>query len=109
MKTICQVGRISARMIKLRAITVQPGKADSIKLEELPPPKPNGALLVRAVALGVCGTDRDIVDGHYGWAPHGADRLVLGHESLGKVEQAPPRRDFQSGGFRGARGRRPGP
>ena len=46
-------------------------------------------MLVRTLALGVCGTDRDIVSGHYGWAPPGAQRLVLGHESLGKVENAP--------------------
>jgi len=93
----------------LRAITVEPGRANSIKLEELPPPKPNGALLVRAVALGVCGTDRDIVDGHYGWAPHGADRLVLGHESLGKVEQAPAGSDFKSGDLVVGIVRRPDP
>ena len=81
----------------MRAITVEPGKANSIKLEEVPPPKANGALLVRAVALGVCGTDRDIIDGHYGWAPHGADRLVLGHESLGKVEHVPAGSEFKPG------------
>ena len=27
--------------------------------------------------------------GHYGWAPPGAERLILGHESLGGVEEAP--------------------
>jgi len=93
----------------LRAITVQPGKANSIKLEELPPPKANGALLVRAVALGVCGTDRDIIDGHYGWAPHGADRLVLGHESLGKVEHAPAGSEFKAGDLVVGIVRRPDP
>jgi glucose 1-dehydrogenase len=37
----------------------------------------------------VCGTDREILAGEYGWAPPGQDRLVLGHESLGLVRQAP--------------------
>ncbi len=41
--------------------------------------------LVEAIAVGVCGTDTEIVDGKYGWAPRGKTRLVLGHESLGRV------------------------
>jgi threonine dehydrogenase-like Zn-dependent dehydrogenase len=45
---------------------------------------------VRTVALGVCGTDREILSGAYGTAPPGDPRLVLGHESLGEVESAPP-------------------
>jgi threonine dehydrogenase-like Zn-dependent dehydrogenase len=39
--------------------------------------------------VGVCGTDVEIVAGEYGEAPPGADRLVLGHESLGRVREAP--------------------
>jgi threonine dehydrogenase-like Zn-dependent dehydrogenase len=33
----------------------------------------------------VCGTDAEIADGGYGWAPPGEERLILGHESLGRV------------------------
>ena len=74
----------------MRALTVAPGVANSARVEDVPdPPASDGAVLVRTLALGVCGTDRDIVSGHYGWAPPGAQRLVLGHESLGKVENAP--------------------
>jgi threonine dehydrogenase-like Zn-dependent dehydrogenase len=40
---------------------------------------------VEAIAVGVCGTDVEISEGKYGWAPPGHDRLVLGHESLGRV------------------------
>jgi len=47
-------------------------------------------VLVRALALGVCGTDREIISGAYGQAPPGAERLVLGHESYGEVITAPP-------------------
>ena len=35
--------------------------------------------------MGVCGTDVEIATGLYGWAPPGRDRLILGHESLGRV------------------------
>lgn len=74
----------------MRAITVHPLKANSIELRDVPEPAPeHGALLVEAIALGVCGTDREIADGDYGWAPPGADRLILGHESLGRVLEAP--------------------
>jgi threonine dehydrogenase-like Zn-dependent dehydrogenase len=49
-----------------------------------------GALLVRAVALGVCATDRDIVAAKDGAPPPGHKRLIIGHESLGRVVEAPP-------------------
>jgi threonine dehydrogenase-like Zn-dependent dehydrogenase len=74
----------------MRALTVQPGHAHSIKLEDVPlPSEEDGAMLVRALALGICGTDREIIAGDYGWQPPGQQRLILGHESLGRVEQAP--------------------
>ena len=70
----------------MKAITVEPMKAGSARLEEVPEPDPrNGAVLVEGIAVGVCGTDVEIVEGKYGWAPPGKDRLVLGHESLGRV------------------------
>lgn len=42
-------------------------------------------MLVEGLAVGVCGTDVEIVSGIYGWAPPGRERLILGHESLGRV------------------------
>lgn len=93
----------------MRAITVEPGTANSIKLEDIAAPAASGNLLVRALALGVCGTDRDIIDGHYGWPPPGAKRLVLGHESLGEVEQAPPDSGFKAGDLVVGIVRRPDP
>ncbi len=47
-------------------------------------------VLVRTVALGVCRTDREIISGEYGAAPPGQKRLIIGQESLGRVETAPP-------------------
>lgn len=73
----------------MRAITVLPGLANSIRLDEIAePPLSDGAILVRTRALGICGTDREIVDGLYGSAPTSAERLVLGHESFGIVQDA---------------------
>jgi glucose 1-dehydrogenase len=74
----------------MRAITVVPGVANSARLDDVPDPPPSdGGIVVRTRALGVCGTDREILSGAYGAAPPGEQRLVLGHESLGVVEAAP--------------------
>jgi threonine dehydrogenase-like Zn-dependent dehydrogenase len=75
----------------LRAITILPGVADSAQLDDIPEPsiEEEGTILVRTLALGVCGTDREIVSGAYGQAPPGSERLVLGHESFGEVIEAP--------------------
>jgi threonine dehydrogenase-like Zn-dependent dehydrogenase len=70
----------------MKAITIEPMKAGSARLEEVPEPDArDGSVLVEAVAVGVCGTDVEMVEGKYGWAPPGKERLVLGHESLGRV------------------------
>ncbi|HEY7488309.1 MAG TPA: glucose 1-dehydrogenase [Streptosporangiaceae bacterium] len=74
----------------MRALTVVPLTKDSLAVTDVADPVPrDGELLVEGIALGVCGTDREIARGDYGWAPPGADRLVLGHESLGRVRTAP--------------------
>ena len=44
-------------------------------------------MLVRTLEVGVCGTDREISEGHFGVPPEGEDVLVLGHEFLGRVER----------------------
>jgi len=63
----------------------------SARLEDIPEPDVlNGSVLVEAVAAGVCGTDVEIAAGKYGWAPAGRARLVLGHESLGRVLEPAP-------------------
>jgi glucose 1-dehydrogenase len=73
----------------MRALTIQPGVANSLSLDDWPEPTAEGGrLVVRALALGICGTDREIIAADYGTAPPGSPRLVLGHESLGEVTQA---------------------
>jgi glucose 1-dehydrogenase len=94
----------------MRALTVEPGRAGSLQVGDVPEPDPDaGALLVEGLALGVCGTDKEIARGEYGWAPTGRQRLVLGHESLGRVRQAPPNSGFSSGDLVVGVVRRPDP
>ncbi len=74
----------------MRAVTVVPLQKDSVELTEMPePPEADGPVLVETLAVGICGTDLEIVNGDYGWAPEGEERLTLGHESLGRVAEAP--------------------
>ena len=94
----------------MRALTVIPMQAGSAAVTEMPEPEPGpGELLVDGIALGICGTDREIVDGEYGWAPPGSERLVLGHESLGRVREAPDGSGFASGDLVVGVVRRPDP
>jgi 2-desacetyl-2-hydroxyethyl bacteriochlorophyllide A dehydrogenase len=74
----------------MRALTVIPGVRGSAAVRDVPePPASDGEVLVATHAMGICGTDREILDGQYGAAPPGAERLVLGHESIGRVREAP--------------------
>ncbi|HEX6673430.1 MAG TPA: glucose 1-dehydrogenase [Actinomycetes bacterium] len=94
----------------MRAITVLPGKEGSAELSEVgEPPPSDGPVLVEALALGVCGTDREIIEGTYGTAPPGHDRLVLGHESLGRVVEAPAGAGLERGDLVAGIVRRPDP
>jgi glucose 1-dehydrogenase len=94
----------------MQAITVRPGQAGSARLEEVAePPGQDGGLLVQTLAVGVCGTDLEISQGEYGWAPPGRDRLVLGHESLGRVLEAPAGSDLRPGDLVVGIVRRPDP
>jgi glucose 1-dehydrogenase len=73
----------------MRAITVIPAQKGSVALTDMPePPDDDGPILVQTQAIGICGTDLEIINGDYGSAPPGQDRLVIGHESLGRVVQA---------------------
>ena len=94
----------------MRSLTVVPGQKSSIRLEDRPEPmRDSGQALIEAVALGVCGTDREIVDGRYGWAPPNAARLVIGHESLGRVLEAPADSSLKQGDMVVGVVRRPDP
>jgi len=94
----------------VKAITVEPHRPETAQLEDIPEPDPRGgSVLVEAVAVGVCGTDVEIVNGKYGWAPRGRTRLVLGHESLGRVLDPGPSGVLQPGDLVVGIVRRPDP
>jgi threonine dehydrogenase-like Zn-dependent dehydrogenase len=94
----------------MRALTSVPGRRDTLRVDELPDPEPAaGELLVDGLAMGVCGTDHNIAEGTHGAAPEDRERLVLGHESLGRVRRAPEGGGFASGDLVVGVVRRPDP
>ena len=94
----------------MKAITVEPGKPGTVRYEDFPEPDlREGSILVEAIAAAVCGTDIEIAQGKYGWAPPGKTRLVLGHESLGRVIDPGPGSSFKKGDLVSGLVRRPDP
>lgn len=94
----------------MRALTVIPGTLGSARLDDVAEPRDeDGSVLVQTLAIGVCGTDREILAGLYGSPPPGEERLVLGHESLGRVVEAPPGSGVVRGDLVVAIVRRPDP
>jgi glucose 1-dehydrogenase len=94
----------------MKAITVVPGRPDQVQVSDQPDPQPeSGTLLVQGRLLGICGTDVDIVENGYGWPPPGRERLVIGHESLGAVLDAPDGSGFRVGDLVVGIVRRPDP
>jgi D-arabinose 1-dehydrogenase-like Zn-dependent alcohol dehydrogenase len=51
----------------VRAVTVVPPQKASLDLTEMPEqPEEAGPVLVQTLAIGVCGTDLEIINGAYG-------------------------------------------
>ena len=72
-------------------------------MTELPDPVPHAdELLVEGLAIGICGTDREIVRGEFGVG----GTLVIGHDSLGRVVSGP---GFAAGDLVAGVVRRPDP
>lgn len=94
----------------MRAMTVVPNTPDSADITEVDEPDPaDGSVLVEGVLLGICATDVEIAAGEFGSGRPGAERMVLGHESLGRVLAAPPNSGFVSGDLVAGVVRRPDP
>jgi glucose 1-dehydrogenase len=94
----------------MRAVTVIPGQEGSVALTEMPePPQDDGPILVETQAIGVCGTDLEIINGDYGTAPPGQERLIIGHEALGRVAETAPGTGFSVGDLVVGIVRRPDP
>src|SRR6266705_2446781 len=98
----------------MKAISVFPGKPNSVHVAELPKPSvdqvPNGrGVLVKVLRVGVDGTDKEINAAEYGAAPPGYDFLVIGHEGFGRVEAVGPNvTELKPGDYVVATVRRPG-
>ncbi len=98
----------------MRAISVFPGKPNSVHVADLPKPSldqvPNGrGVLVKVLRVGVDGTDKEINAAEYGAAPPGYDFLVIGHEGFGQVEAVGPNvTEVKPGDYVVATVRRPG-
>lgn len=73
------------------------------------PPRSDGGVLVETLSIGICGTDREIAAGKYGSAPPGSDRLIIGHESLGRVVEGDQAGEFHAGDLIVGIVRRPDP
>jgi threonine dehydrogenase-like Zn-dependent dehydrogenase len=84
----------------MRALVVEPPKPGG-RIADVPEPTlGEGGIRVRVLECGVCGTDRDIVQGLYGTPPAGQKWLVLGHENFGRVlEVAPGVSGFRPGDY----------
>src|SRR5438093_2804376 len=100
--------------MEMKAISVFPGKPNSVHVADLPKPSldqvPNGrGVLVKVLRVGVDGTDKEINAAEYGQAPEGYDFLVIGHEGFGQVEAVGPNvTEVKPGDYVVATVRRPG-
>ncbi|MBI1929318.1 alcohol dehydrogenase catalytic domain-containing protein, partial [Candidatus Poribacteria bacterium] len=69
----------------MKAIAIRQGCNEPEQIEiGMPEAMPN-RVLVRTVALGICGTDRDILASGEPRTPPGEAYLILGHEAVGQV------------------------
>lgn len=92
----------------MHAMTVTPGQPASAALADRDVvTEPGADVLVDGLAVGICGTDRDILAGNHGITPPGRGDLIIGHESLGRVASAPPDSGLTTGDLVVAIVRRP--
>ncbi|MDQ1704130.1 MAG: glucose 1-dehydrogenase [Frankiaceae bacterium] len=94
----------------MKACTLVPGDLATAGVEEIgEPPEADGEVLVEGLFVGVCGTDVEIAKDGYGQPPPGHKRLVLFHESLGRVLEAPADSGLATGDLVAGVVRRPDP
>ena len=70
----------------MKAISIVPG-TQSVHLADVPEPSiaAPDEIKLRIVRVGICGTDREEVQGGRADAPAGKTELVIGHEMFGQV------------------------
>jgi len=70
----------------MRAVGVVPSKREVQLIEHHTPQlSADNEVKIRALEVGICGTDKEICTFVYGAPPKGFTYLVIGHESLGEV------------------------
>lgn len=77
----------------MQAVVLKEGeRGQYVTVTDLPAPLLTGPgdVRIRALSVGLDGTDREIIRDRYGVLPEGASQLVIGHELLGVVVEAGP-------------------
>jgi threonine dehydrogenase-like Zn-dependent dehydrogenase len=71
----------------MKAVAVFPKSRQVRVLEDAPEPRLRSSteVRVRTLEVGVCGTDKEIINFSYGTPPEREDFLIVGHEALGEV------------------------
>src|SRR5438132_13075328 len=73
----------------MQAVGVIPRKKEVRLIEHRAPQiSASDHVKIRSLEVGICGTDKEICTFVYGAPPAGFEYLVIGHESLGVVEEA---------------------
>ncbi|MCA9080279.1 MAG: glucose 1-dehydrogenase [Planctomycetaceae bacterium] len=99
----------------MKAVAVRPGVKHSAFVADISEPNlrsipDDRGVLVRTLQVGVDATDGEINEALYGAAPKGDDKLVLGHEVFGIVEEVGSAvTHVQPGDYCTCTVRRPGP
>jgi len=82
----------------VRAMSVIPGHPESATVATLDEPSAaDGSVLVEAMIVGLCGTDAEIIAEGVGSPLPGETALVLGHETVARVLEAPASSGFTVG------------
>lgn len=91
----------------MKALVVKPGsKGISLKDVEL---KIEKKIKLKTLYNGICGTDREIVSNSLPFVrPESGNELILGHEAMAMVEEAPENSKFKPGDIVVPMVRRPG-
>ncbi len=73
--------------LTVNGLAIEPGVSGDLRIVEmtLPPLGPND-VRIGVLEAGICGTDREIIHGQFGYPPEGERMLVLGHEAIGAVQ-----------------------
>ncbi|HLI00255.1 MAG TPA: alcohol dehydrogenase catalytic domain-containing protein [Acidimicrobiales bacterium] len=94
----------------MRALVLRADAGEAkLQVEDVGEPSPaDGDVLVQSLALGVCGTDRKLAQ-RLPRTAAGRESLILGHESLGRVLEAPAGSGLRAGDLVAGIVRRPDP